>query len=354
MISIERLKPIVSITLLYVCATGAGWAFSRIGLPLPWMIGPLILSALCYVTGIMKTRVPVETRPFGQMTVAVQVGLAFTPAAFGALLTLAPLLVGMALVTAVCASVVAILMARVGRIRLTQAFLSSFPTSPVEAAVMAEKFDCDPAPIILSQTMRIAAVVVLIPISLFIVDGFPDRSEVMRGGVFDPVGNGILALTAIAGAFVFRKLRLANPFFLGPLAFSAAVTASGFELMAFPGLILSIAQIVLGTWLGSTFRRELFLDGGRLVITCLSSALLLLAVVSAIAVGVSSLTGQDWEVLVLGAAPGGVTEMALTAKYLGIDLALVTAFQLTRIFILMPNIPWIIRLINRLENRYLS
>jgi membrane AbrB-like protein len=115
--------------------------------------------------------------------------------------------------------------------------------------------------------------------------------------------------------------------------------------------MLAAAQIVLGTWLGSTFRRELFARGGKLVATLIGSALLLLAVVSACATGLAALTGQNWEVLVLGAAPGGVTEMALTAKFLGVDLALVTAFQLTRILIFMPNIPWIIKVIDKLERK---
>ena len=336
---------------LYVCTIGAGWAFSRINVPLPWMIGPLMLSAVAYIGGVMTVRVPVKTRPFGQMTIAAQVGLAFTPAALAALLSLAPLLVGAAVMTAGFASLVALLTARMAPMGLAQAFLATFPTSPVEAAVMAERLDCDPAPIVLAQTMRIAAVVILVPLAVYAVDGWPDRGGLIRGGAFDPVGNGFLAALAIAGAVLFKVLRISNPYFLGPLTFSAAATAMGFHPTAFPPLMLSAAQVVLGTWLGSTFRRELLLNGGRLIAASAFSTLLLLAIVSAFAVGLATLAGLDWEVLVLGLAPGGVTEMALTAKFLGVDLALVTAFQLTRIFIFMPNIPWIVRVVARIEAR---
>lgn len=346
------LRSVFILVCLYAAATAAGWAFSRLGVPLPWMIGPLVMSAAVYISGIMTLRVPVKTRPFGQMTIAAQVGLAFTPAALSALLSLAPLMVGAALVTAVLASFVAILTARFGHMRLPQAFLATFPTSPVEAAVMAEKFDCDPAPIVLSQTMRIAAVVILVPLSVYAIDGWPDRSGMLRGGVFDPLGNGFLALLAIAGAVLFKKLRLSNPFFLGPLAFSAMAAATGFHPVAFPPAMLSLAQIVLGTWLGSTFRRELLQKGGRLVATSALGTLLLLGLISGFAVALAAATGLHWEILVLGLAPGGVTEMALTAKFLGVDLALVTAFQLTRIFIFMPNIPWIIKVIHKYETRH--
>lgn len=315
------------------------------------MIGPLVLSAIAYVSGAMTVDVPVRTRPFGQMVIAAQVGLAFTPAALAALLSLAPLLIGSAVLTAVLACAVALLCARIGRMRLAEAFLATFPTSPVEAAVMAEKFRFDPAPIVLSQTMRIAAVVILVPLSVYAVDGWPDRGGQLVEAPFDPVGNGILALLALCGAVVFLKLRLSNPYFLGPLAFSALASAAGLHLAAFPALLLFAAQVVLGTWLGSVFRRDLILKGGRVLAASAVGTLVLLPAISALGIGLAVLAGLDWEVLVLGMAPGGVTEMALTAKFLGVDLALVTAFQLTRIFIFMPNIPWIIGIIDRYEKR---
>ena len=216
---------------------------------------------------------------------------------------------------------------------------------------MAERHGCDPAPVILAQTTRIAAVVILVPVAVFALDGWPDRTGILRGGAFDPLGNGFLALLAIAGALLFRRLRLSNPYFLGPLTFSAAASAIGFHPTAFPGEVLSLAQIVLGTWLGSTFRHELFVNQKRQLFATVASTLILLGLISGVAVAIARLAGQPWEVLVLGAAPGGVTEMALTAKFLGIDLALVTAFQLTRIFLFMPNIPWIIRMIDAHEQR---
>lgn len=346
-----RIKLLLSLSALYLASSCAGWLFAQLGIPLPWMIGPLVLTATLSISGRLGIMVPVKTRPLGQMTIAAQVGLAFTPAALAALLDLAPVMIGTALASAACAGAIALILARTTGIRLSQAFLSTFPTSPVEAAIMAERHGCDPAPVILAQTTRIAAVVILVPIAVFALDGWPDRAGMLSGGGFDPLGNGFLALLAITGALLFKRVGLSNPYFLGPLTFSAAASAIGLHPAAFPPEVLSLAQIVLGTWLGSTFRHDLFANQKRQLITILTSTILLLGLVSALAVAIAVLTGQPWEVLVLGAAPGGVTEMALTAKFLGIDLAVVTAFQLTRIFIFMPNIPWIIRMIDAYERR---
>ena len=50
----------------------------------------------------------------------------------------------------------------------------------------------------------------------------------------------------------------------------------------------------------------------------------------------SALSGSPLPGLVVSTAPGSVTEMALTAKALHEPMAMVTAYHLVRIFILIP------------------
>src|SRR3546814_13865001 len=66
----------------------------------------------------------------------------------------------------------------------------------------------------------------------------------------------LLAAGAAATAALFRLCRISNPFFLGPLAFSCVATVLGLPLAPFPDAVVSFAPILLGTWLGSTFRRD--------------------------------------------------------------------------------------------------
>lgn len=347
----RRFKHMARLAFVYLLGSLGGAIAARVGLPLPWMIGPLLVTALLYLTGLADIVIPVKTRPMGQIVIASQVGVYFSPAALAMVLTLAPLLAGMALATAVCAFSVALLLARAARLNLTAAFLASLPISPVEAAIMAERFQCNPGPIILAQTVRIAAVVVLVPVVIYAIDGWPASAGLRVSAVFDPAGTAILLGVGTAGALLFRLLRIANPFFLGPLAASSALAAWGLGPFFYPAIILSAAQIILGVWLGSTFRRDLFQVAGRLAVSSIIATLALLAMTSAVAVALALILGLDWELMVLSAAPGGVTEMALTAKFLDQDVALITAFHLTRIFIFIPNIRWVIGLIHRYEKR---
>ncbi|MGO4917317.1 AbrB family transcriptional regulator [Pseudogemmobacter sp. W21_MBD1_M6] len=336
--------------LLFLLTACAGWGFERIGAPLPWMIGPLLLSAAVFIGPAPRITVPNRLRPVGQIVVATQVGLAFSPAALSVLAELAPIIVGTALATVACIFVTALIISRISGQSLAQAFLSAAPTSPVEAAAMARAAGIDPMPVILSQTIRLAAVVLILPFALYAIDGWPDAQRTpvtLRIG--DPVAVLILAGFGVAGAWMFRMARVPNPNFLGPMTLAAILSASGFGPAPYPPIVLAVAQIVLGTWLGATFRREIVTTALWMSLVGVATAVLLLLLCSLSGLGIAWMSGVDWRTLVLGAAPGGAVEMALTAKFLQQNVVLITTFHLVRIFIFMPNIPWIVRLLARRE-----
>lgn len=331
---------------LFTAATAAGYLMMQIGAPLPWMIGPLLLSACVSASGLATARVPTRLRPLGQVIVATFVGAHFTPDALRALLSTAPLLLAVSLWVLAAAICVAQLQSRLFGGALVDNFLAVVPTSPVEAVVMAERHGVATAPVILSQTLRIALVVTVIPIVLYtgMADAPPAPPSIRTDGLS---GAAITAIAALAGIAIFRTVRLANPFFLGPLFMAAVVSALDLPGYDIPGPLLAAAQIVLGAWLGGAFRRELM--GRKVFASALFSAGLLLLACSLGAILLSRVFDAPLPTVLLGIAPGGVTEMALTAGILAQDVALVTAMHLTRIFIIMPNAGWIARLSDQLS-----
>jgi membrane AbrB-like protein len=341
---IARLVPI------YMVSMGAGWFSQWLGLPLPWMIGPLLSTGILYLSGQAEIAIPVRTRPLGQLIVAAQVGLHFTYSAFVLLISMGPILIGMALITAVSCTAVAWAQARLSESRVLPHFLATFPTSPVEAAALAERYGVSPVPVILTQTLRISFVAILVPVAVFAVEGWPDRSALAAPVARYDVYSSLAILAAgIVGAGAFVKLRISTPFFLGPLTAVSILTVSGVHLQPLPPLALAGAQVILGTWLGSTFRPALFQSAFRMVRGAVATTVVILGFSAAGAVMLSALAGAEWKSFVLGAAPGGVGEMALTAQYLHVDVALVTAFHLVRIFILMPSVPLIVNIIDRYD-----
>src|SRR3546814_5672475 len=79
------LRRIIELALCYAVASVAGYLFSLLDLPLPWMIGPLIATALIGLV-VKPIDIPTRTRPIGQVMISAHVGLAFNAAALTAIL----------------------------------------------------------------------------------------------------------------------------------------------------------------------------------------------------------------------------------------------------------------------------
>jgi membrane AbrB-like protein len=339
------MKQIATIGGLYLFATPFGYLLNWLGVPLAWMIGPMIATATLVSCGFVRQKIPTNTRPFGQVVVSTFVGAHFSPEAFHALSQTAPLVIGICLFTLVGALFVAQLQIRIFGTDPVTAILSVVPTSPVEAGILAEHHKVSPTPVIFSQTMRIAMVVLVVPFMLFLVNGSaattalePQTSATDLGGLWIMIGG------AIAGVVVFKRFRLTNPFFLGPLLASSTLAAWGYQTFVIPNEVLYLAQLVLGTWLGSCFRPELWRSGNSVISSVFLSSSLLILMCWTGSFLISLVVDVPLSTLVLGAAPGGATEMALTAGILGLDVAFVTVIHLARIFIIMPSLNRIVRL----------
>src|SRR5690606_30816668 len=97
---------------------------------------------------------------------------------------------------------------------------------------------------------------------------------------------------------------------------------------------------------------ELLAQSRTFVPAALVSTARLLLLCAGMALAASWATGIAWPTMVLATAPGSVTEMALTAKILDQQVAIVTAFHVARIFIILPFLPVIFAVAARLANQF--
>jgi uncharacterized protein len=341
-----------SVVIIYAVAVMAGYAASWLGVPLPWMIGPMVAAgALSALTS--HGSVPKFTRPVGQIIVAGIVGLAFTPAAVTAVGQQIVPMIAVALLTIVAGFLAAAVLMRLTHMDIISASLACIPGGPVEMAALATRYGVAPGPVGFAQTLRIALLVLVIPPILLALDG-SDRSGVLdfMSGDLDYAGGALLLGLAAVGGFVFRVLRVSSPFFLGPLAFAAVATALALPVSMPPLWVLATGQVLLGVWLGCMFDREMLAKSRGFIPAAFLSTFVLMVLCAAMALGVSAMTGMDWRTMILATAPGSVTEMALTAKILQQGVAMVTAFHVVRIFILLPLAPLIFSVTARLAKRF--
>ena len=334
---------------VYAGALVFGAVGEMIRLPLPWLIGAMVFAMILRLTD-RPVDVPWVTRPVGQVLIAATVGLSFTPDAVEVVAALLAPMVAAAVLTVAAGFLTAGLLVRMSGIPAMQAVLASVPMGPVESANLARRYDVHPAPVVFGQTLRIVALVLIIPPALVALDGsVRDPGAVLRAADWTPPGAWLLLACAVGGAFLARWVRLSNPFFVGSLAGAAGAAALSLPVTALPFPLLVAAQLFLGVWLGAVFERKLIAESGSFIRGAIVCTALMMVLCAALGVALAWVTGLSWEVMVLATAPGSVTEMALTAKILQDGVAVVTAFHLVRIFMILPSAPLIARAAARLS-----
>jgi membrane AbrB-like protein len=310
--------------------TLAWWAH----MPLPWMLGPLLATAGLGLAG--APLVPIgRARSFGQLIVATSIGLQFTQAAVVKLFFLLPLILGVTVISTFIGMIGALILMRLSRLDPSTCFFATTPGGVVEMANQAVLFGARLEPIAVVHVMRVALIVALAPAAV---------TQMADGGVqavtsATPVGWPIfVALLAVAavGGLVMALRGMPNAWFLGPLLIAACLATLGLSVSRAPDAFLLVAQVLMGTSLGTQFRREFLTRLLPLILAGIAVVIFTTGAHALLAVGLAHLLGLPLTTMLLAVMPGGMAEMVITAKLLGLDATVVTGFQLLRIvFVLL-------------------
>jgi membrane AbrB-like protein len=210
------------------------------------------------------------------------------------------------------------------------------------------RYGASPTPVIFSQSLRIMLIIMILPPLIVWVGG--DSSVVaaaFQDDNWSVVGAVFLLAIAVAAALLSLRLKLPNPYFMGPLIAAITCRLVDAPVTAFPNWGLTLAQMLLGIWLGASLDLNFLRTSKHILLGIVVSILVLLAMSVALGFGLAMWMGIPWQVALLATAPGGVAEMALTAKILQQGVALVISFHLTRIFILQLASPVIVRQLSK-------
>ncbi|MGG2397694.1 AbrB family transcriptional regulator [Pseudomonas sp. SH1-B] len=313
--------------------TGAvgGYLASLAGWPLPWMVGSLLaVIALRCLSNRAFSELP-GGRKTGQWLVASSIGLHFTSEVLEQVLSHLPVIVMGAVGTLLLSLIGIAILRRAGVDRAT-AFFASMPGGASEMVNLALRHDAQPARVAAAHSMRLLLVVLLIP-ALF-TWGLPDVSAPPRPPVDWTWLIGLLAAGAVL-ALGWARLKQPNPWMLGPLT-ACAVASASFDLhLGLPQGLGQLGQWLIGCALGCHFDRAFFRSAPGFLARVLLFTLLAMLVAAVLGEGLGWLAGEDHLSLMLGMMPGGITELCLTAEALQLSVALVTALQVLRLFLVM-------------------
>jgi len=331
---------------LLVCLAG-GLACAWLRTPLPWMIGPLCAMAIVQFSG-GSLRAPPGGREAGQMSIGIALGLYFTPAVAAETVTNAPFLLAAALAVFVVGLASSLFLARAARVDPATAFFASAIGGAQEMVNLADRNGALADRVALSHSLRLLVVVTTVPVAITLVGqtGTDDYRPVTVP--FRPEGLAALALVGVAAALAWRRMKLPNAFMMGPLLATIAITASGTSASAVPSWLTNTAQLLLACSLGSRFQRSFLKEAPRFVAAVLATIVFMIASLALFAYGFAWATGLLPATLMLACSPGGIAEMAITAKVLRVGVAFVTAAHVMRFAIVVLATEPTFRLFRRL------
>ena len=306
----------------------AALACVQLNTPLPWMIGPLVATAVLSMLGA-PTQSYTPLRNAGQWVIGAALGLYFTPHVV-ALVTALWWAIALNIVWALALGLA--FGAWLHRVHSRPGWLHVSGLSTVTTYFAAPIGAASEMTMMASaHSLRVLLVTLVIPFG-FQFAGLQGLDTSLPGPRFVSwPGLAALGVLTGIGCWVMLKLKRTNPWFIGALAVAVLLTATGYTLSAIPQALTNAAQLVIGISLGVRFTREFVHLAPRWLVSVALSTLVMIALCAGFAWLLAQFTHLHWATVLLGTSPGGIAEMTITAKVLQLGVPLVTAFHVTRL-----------------------
>ncbi len=334
------MKKPYSLVIGLVTALLGALAATWLNLPLPWMIGALLATAIAKMAGSPSASHKVF-RNGGQWVIGASLGLYFTPEMLRVIAANLPFIVAGCLFALSLGVLGANILRSWAGTDFRTAWFASAIGGASEMTTLAERHHARPDLVASAHSLRMLMVVVTIPFTFQALgihgNDVPAPSSVLA---FDATGMLVLIVLTSAMGLFFQRFHLPNPWVLGPLLVTALLTGSGIELTSMPVELTNVGQLLIGWSLGDKFGPDFFRRAPRyLGVVAVANTL---NIVLAFGFGflLSLMSGIPFATLVLGTSPGGIAEMAITAKVLMLGAPVVTSFHVIRmVFVLLVTAP---------------
>jgi len=326
--------------LLTIAIASAGVAlFVALGMPLPYLFGPMAACLLAALAGIrLQGLGEVST---GMRTIlGVAVGASLTPALIEQLPVMAVTLALMPVYIALIAAFGVPFFMMVCKFDRVTAYYASMPGGLQDMVIFGQESGGDVRALSLIHATRVLIIISLAP---FVLSGFYDVDLTGAIGVAAstiPVSElVIMAIAALVGWKGGERIGLFGAAILGPMIVTGALSLSGVLHYRPPAEAMLAAQYFIGTGIGVHYvgvtLHELRVD----VLAGTAFAMVLAALAAAFTVAITLAGVAPPLETFLAFAPGGQAEMTMIAIIAGADLGFVVVHHLVRVVLVIAGAP---------------
>jgi membrane AbrB-like protein len=338
----ERLSPdrLKKLALGLVLGAIGGAVANYFNVPLAWMLGALFVTMFARVAGA-PIDVPIWVRAIFLILIGLFLGESFEGVQAGELLQWPISIFGAMLYVPVAAACAYAFYHYVAGERKATAICSSIPGGLIAVVVVSGSLGADERQVALAQSLRIAIVVVMAPVVAFGLLGYPQPDNAALDGreLISAADLAILLPAAFAVMWVMQRLNMPIPYMVGPLLASAGLRLGGVVEGVLPHQLVEVALVVTGSSIGTRFHGVAPMKLARFALLTLGGTSILMLVSASFAVVISALIGEDFLVVLLAYAPGGVAEMSLIALALDANPGFVAIHHVVRIVFVLLSVP---------------
>lgn len=196
--------------------------------------------------------------------------------------------------------------------------------------------------VVVAQTLRMFGVVMFVP---FLVVHFLGAQVMPPDSIAQASTAGALSwlwLVPVSGcgAFVALKLHVPTATLIGPIIATAIFSCWQGPLQTVPNLIMGIAQLNIGLYMGGMLDKERLLKTKELLPYILGGTAAMIASSVVVAQFLASYYHFSLIAAFLGMAPGGIAEMCLAGMSMGEDVSMILTYQIVRVMVLNLTVPY--------------
>lgn len=322
---------------LVLAMTGAA-LFYLLGLPLPFLFGPMAACLLSALAGApLRGMGGIST--LARTVLGVAIGASITPEVVGRIPQMAGSVALVPLYVAIIGLVGFPFFRRLGYDPVT-AWYAAMPGGLQDMVCFGQEAGGDGRALALIHATRVLVIVTLAPM---ILTGFYGAALMGAVGVpmreVQPGELLLLAVAAVAGWKGAERIGLFGASILGPMILTAALSLGGLIHTRPPAEAILAAQLFIGLGIGVQYVGVTLRELRSFVLSGLAFVVLL-AAMAAVFTEIVTLTGLAQPVEgFLAFAPGGQAEMTVLALVAGADLGFVILHHITRIVVVIIGAP---------------
>ncbi len=233
-------------------------------------------------------------------------------------------------------------------INLPSSLIGNMPGGMTQMILVGEEIPgTDHNVIVVMQTARLILTIMCVPFIVLhaIVPsvGSSVALPVAESVSMDATGYIFVFVVVVISVFLANKVHFPAAYLLGPLFAVGLLNIFWQQVPHLPKWLLSFAQIFVGVQMGANIQVERIKTLKKHLLLIFSSTLVLIAICFGVSEWLSYLYDYSMATAFLATAPGGISEMSITALSIGADGATVLAYQLFRVIFLSTVIPIFIR-----------